>query len=181
MKKLMPVLCIIAVIVLIFVVVVAMRPSDFRITRSAKISAPPEKIFPNVNELRLWEPWSPWVKLDPNAKNSFAGPASGVGSAMAWSGNNEVGEGRMTITESRANESVRFRLDFERTMKASNMAEFTFKPEGNQTEVTWTMSGKNGFVGKAFGLFVDCDKMVGCQFEQGLASLKSVSESAAKQ
>src|SRR5216683_952568 len=169
-----------AVIVVVFVVIVAVQPSDFRITRSATIAAPPEAVFAQVNELHNWEAWSPWAKLDPNAKSTYEGPAAGVGAAFAWSGNNRIGEGRMTITESRPNEFVRFKLDFLKPFKATNTAEFTFKPEANQTAVTWSMYGKNSFIGKAIGLFMNCDKMVGGQFETGLAQLNSVTETATR-
>src|SRR6266852_2515065 len=98
-----------ALIVVVFVVIIAIQPSDFRITRSATIAAPPEAVFAQVNDLHNWEAWSPWAKLDPNAKTTYAGPAAGTGAAFAWSGNNRIGEGRMTITESRPNEFVRFK------------------------------------------------------------------------
>src|SRR5438445_4895752 len=156
-----------AVIVVVFLSVVAMQPSDFRITRSATIAAPPEAVFAQVNELHNWEAWSPWAKLDPKAKSTYEGPAAGVGAALAWSGNNKVGEGRMTITESRPNELVRFKLDFLKPFKGSSTAEFTFQPEVNQTTVTWSMYGKSSFIPKAIGLFMNFDKMVGGQFEQG--------------
>jgi len=167
-----------AVIVVVFVVIVAVQPSDFRITRSATIAAPPEAVFAQVNDLHNWEAWSPWAKLDPAAKSTYEGPAAGVGAAFAWSGNNKIGEGRMTVIESRPDELVRFKLDFLKPFKASNTAEFTFKPEGNQTAVTWSMYGKNNFLSKAVGLFMNCDKMVGGQFEQGLAQMNSVTEAA---
>jgi len=167
-----------AVIVVVFVAIVAVQPSDFRITQSATIAAPPEVVFAQVNDLHNWEAWSPWAKLDPAAKSAYEGPAAGVGAAFAWSGNNKIGEGRMTIIESRPNELVQFKLDFLKPFKATNTAEFTFKPEGNQTAVTWSMYGKNSFIGKAVGLFINCDKMVGGQFEQGLAQMKSVAEAA---
>ena len=176
----LPILLALTFIAIIFIVVIAGQKTDFTVSRSAKISAPPEKIFPHVNDLHNWKPWSPWAKLDPNAKHEFAGAASGQGAVMSWAGNNQVGVGKMTITESRPSESVRFRLDFEKPMTATNLAEFTFQPDGPQTVVTWAMSGKNNFMMKLFGLFVNCDKMVGCQFEKGLANLKSVVESAAK-
>jgi hypothetical protein len=167
-----------AVIVVVFVVIVAIQPSDFRITRSAAIAAPPAAVFAQVNDLHNWEAWSPWAKLDPNAKSTYEGPAAGVGAAFTWSGNNKIGEGRMTIIESRPNELVRFKLDFLKPLKGTNTAEFNFKPEGNRTAVTWSMYGKNSFIGKAIGLFINCDKMVGGQFEQGLAQMKSVAEAA---
>ena len=176
----LPIILAIAFIAIIFFVVVAGRPDEFVVSRSAKISAPPEKVFPHVNDLQAWEAWSPWAKLDPNAKNSFAGPPSGVGTAMKWEGNNKVGVGRMTVTESKPGEVIRFRLDFEKPMKATNTAEFTFRPEAGQTVVTWSMFGKNNFMGRLFGLIMNCDKMVGGQFEQGLTSMKSVVEAASK-
>ena len=168
------------VIIIVFLVVVALQPADFRVTRSATIAAPPEVVFPHVNELKKWDAWSPWAKLDPNAKNTFEGPASGKGAAMSWAGNNQVGEGRMTITESRPNELVQFKLEFFKPMAGTSDADFIFKPQANQTEVTWTMTGKNNFIAKAFCLFMSMDNMVGGQFEKGLADLKSAAEAAPK-
>ena len=133
-----------------------------------------------MNDLHTWQDFSPWAKLDPAAKVTFTGPQAGVGSAFTWAGNSEVGEGTMTITESRPAELVRFRLDFLKPMAGTSTADFTFKPTGNQTVVTWSMFGKNNFIGRAFCVFVDMDKMVGGQFEEGLAKLKTLSETAAK-
>src|ERR1041385_8353443 len=144
----LPILLALAFIVILFVVVIAGQPDEFVVSRSAKISAPPEKIFPSVNDLHAWEAWSPWAKLDPNAKNSIEGPAAGVGAAMAWEGNCKVGVGRMTITESRPGERVGFKLEFQKPMRATNTAEFTFQADGDQTTVTWSMAGKNNFIGK---------------------------------
>lgn len=177
---LMPILAGLAVIVVLFLIIVATRPSDFRVTRSAAIAAPPEHVFPHVNELRNWEVWNPWGKMDPNCKMTYDGPAAGVGASYALAGNNQVGEGRSTITESKPNQLVRFRLEFARPMKATNTAEFTFQPDGDQTVVTWTMTGKNNFIGKAFGLVVNFDKMCGGQFEKGLAQMKSLAEAEAR-
>jgi hypothetical protein len=172
-------LAVVAVVV-VFAVIVAMRPSDFRVARSARIAAPPDVVFAQVNDLHKWEAWSPWAKIDPAAKTSYAGPAAGTGASFAWSGNNNLGEGRMTISESRPSDLIRFSLEFLRPFKGNSTAEFTFKPDGNETVVTWAMSGKNHFIAKAIGLFINCDKMVGCQFEKGLADLKGVAESAPK-
>jgi len=170
-----------AVIVVVFVVIVALQPSEFRVVRSATISAPPPAIFAEVNDFHKWEAWSPWAKLDPAAKSSFDGPAAGTGAIFNWSGNNEVGEGSMTITESRPSDLIRIKLDFTKPFEATNTTEFTFKPEGNQTVVTWSMFGENNFMAKAFGLLMNMDKMVGGDFEKGLAQLKSVMEAALKQ
>ena len=172
----LPILLALAFIAIIFIIVIAGRPDEFTVTRAISIAAPPEKIFPHVNDLHQWEAWSPWAKLDPNAKYTFSGADAGAGAAMAWDGSKKVGAGQMTITESQPSALIRFRLDFQKPMQATNTAEFTFRPEGHQTVVTWSMSGKNNFFFKAFGLFVNCDKMIGGDFEKGLASLKSVTE-----
>jgi len=172
----LPILLALAFIAIIFLVVIAGRPDEFNVTRAANIAALPEKIFPHVNDLHRWEAWSPWAKLDPNAKSVFSGADAGAGATMAWDGNKKVGAGKMTITESRPAEFIRLRLDFLRPMKAANTAEFTFQPADGQTVVTWSMSGKNNLFFKAFGLAMNCDKMIGRDFEKGLASLKSVAE-----
>jgi uncharacterized protein YndB with AHSA1/START domain len=168
-----------ALIVAGFVLVVALRPSEFSVTRSTSIAAPPAAVFAQVNDLHNWEAWSPWAKLDPAARTSYEGPPGGVGASFAWSGNNKIGEGRMTITESRPYELIRFRLDFVKPFKGTSTAEFTFKPEGNQTVVSWLMMGRNNFISKTMQLFMSCDKMLGGYFEQGLAQMKSVAETTA--
>jgi uncharacterized protein YndB with AHSA1/START domain len=172
----LPILLALAFIAIIFIIVITGRPDEFTVTRAASIAAPPERIFPHVNDLHKWEAWSPWAKLDPNAKNTFSGADAGAGAAMAWEGSKKVGAGQMTITESQPSGLIRFRLDFQKPMQATNTAEFTFRTEGNQTIVTWNMAGKNSLMGKIFGLFMDFEKMCGGQFEKGLASLKAVAE-----
>jgi len=170
----------IAAIIVVFVVVVALQPSEFRIVRSATISAPAPAVFAQVNDFHNWEAWSPWAKLDPAAKATFEGPSTGTGAIFKWAGNKEVGEGSMTITESRPSDLIRIKLEFLRPFEATNSAEFTFKPEGNRTAVTWSMEGKNNFIAKAVCLFMNMDKMVGGQFEQGPAQMKAVVEAAPK-
>ena len=169
-----------AVVVVLFLIFVATRPADFCVARSTTIAAPSAVVFTHVNNLHKWDAWSPWAKLDPNAKQTFEGPPEGKGAAFAWAGNNKVGEGRMEIVESQTNMFIKFRLDFLKPMKATNYAEFEFKPAGAQTAVTWSMTGKNNFMGKAFSVFVNCDKMIGSQFEKGLADLKTIAEAEAK-
>jgi hypothetical protein len=173
-----PILLALAFIAILFLVFIAGQPDEFKISRSAKISALPDKIFPHINDLHKWEAWSPWAKKDPACKNSYDGSPAGTSAVFAWAGNKKVGEGRMTITESRPGDLIRIKLEFLKPFKATNMAEFTFKSQGDQTVVTWSMSGKNNFFSKAFGLFVNCDKMVGGDFEKGLATMKSVTETA---
>ena len=172
----LPILLALVFIAILFIVVIAGRPDEFVVSRSAKISAPPERVFPHVNDLRQWEAWSPWAKLDPDAKHSFAGADSGASAAMAWDGNKKIGAGKMTITDSRPSEMIRLKLEFIRPFAATNTAEFSFKPDANQTNVTWSMTGKNNLFFKLFGLFVNCDDMAGKDFQKGLASLKAVTE-----
>lgn len=176
------VLVALAVLVVAFVVVVALQPSGFSVTRSASVAAPPAVVFEQVNDFHKWEAWSPWAKRDPAMKQSIDGPPAGAGAVYSWSGNKEVGEGRMTVTESRAPELVRIRLEFIKPFAGTSDTEFTFRPDGGGqgTDVTWTMSGKNNFVGKAMCLFMDMDKMVGGDFEKGLAQMKAVAEAAAR-
>ena len=166
-------------VLVVFAGVVAMQPAEFKVERSASFNAAPQAVFENVNNLHKWEQWSPWAKIDPAAKQTYEGPEAGVGAMFSWSSeNSEVGVGRMTITESRANELIKMRLDFVAPMQATNTTEFAFKQNGNQTVVTWSMSGNKNFIMKAFGLFMNCDKMVGDYFEKGLAQLRTVAESA---
>jgi len=169
-----------ALLVVLLVVVIAVQPSEFRITRTAIVAAPPSAVFAQVNDFHKWEAWSPWAKLDPAVRNTFEGAPAGTGAVFAWAGNNKVGEGRMTITESRPNELVRIKLEFMKPFAATNTAEFTFKPEGDRTAVTWSMFGRNNFIGKAVCLVMNMDKTLGGEFDKGLAAMKSVAEAAAK-
>ena len=170
------ILIFITLILAFLAVAIARRPSHFHIERSALIATSPENVFKEVNDLHHWEARSPWAKMDPAAKTSYAGPKTGIGAGFSWAGNDKVGVGTMTITDSRKNEYIRFRLDFLKPMKGTNTAQFTFKPEGKSTIVTWSMDGESNFVAKAFSLFINCDKMVGGQFEKGLMDLKVIAE-----
>jgi len=177
MKK---ILLILVIAIAGFLGVAAMQPDEFRVTRSATINAPVEQVYAMINVHRAWNEWSPWAKLDPNAKFTYEGPESGVGSITHWQGNSEVGAGTSTITESNPNELIRLKLEFREPMEATNTAEFTFKSESpTATQVTWTMYGKNNLLGKAIGLVMDCEKMVGEQFEKGLANIKAIAEKPA--
>ena len=167
------------VIIAVVLVAAAIQPDSFRVARSTTVNASPAAVFPHVNQMKSWEAWNPWGKIDPNMKLTYDGPESGVGASYSWVGNNEVGEGKMTITESRPNELVQFKLEFFKPMAGVSTAEFTFTPQGDQTEVTWTMTGKNNYVAKIFCLFMNMDKMIGGQFEKGLAELKTAAEKPA--
>lgn len=174
------ILLILAVLIAGFIGVVAMQPSDFEVSRSAVIEAPPEKVFPLVNDFHESDKWSPWADLDPNATYEFSGPDSGVGAKHSWSGNKDVGVGSQEIVESEPNKRIKLLLKFEKPMEAESDVVYTFEPEGEGTRVTWTMSGENNFLGKAMSLFMDCDDMVGSQFEKGLANLNDVAKGGEK-
>ena len=165
-----------AVLVAVFAAVVAMQPSTGTVARSATIAAPPAAVFAQVNDLHKWQAWSPWAKIDPNAKSTFEGPDAGVGAAFSWDGNSQVGAGKMTIIESRPNDLVRMRLDFLKPFASTSVATFTFTPNGTQTAMTWSMTGERPFMARAVCFVMDMDKMVGGQFEAGLANLKSIAE-----
>lgn len=157
-------------------IVAALKPDEFRVERSISIKAPPEKIFPLVNDLRAFGTWSPYEKLDPAMQRSYSGPASGKGAVYAWKGNDKVGEGRMEITSSTPPDSVLIQLDFLQPFEAHNTAAFTLKPEGGGTTVTWAMFGPAPFVSKLMSIFFSMDKMIGQDFETGLANLKTLAE-----
>ena len=156
----------------------ALQPSDFRVARTATIDAPAPAVFAHVNDFHNWDAWSPWAKLDPAARTTFEGPSAGTGARFRWAGNREIGEGSMTITESRPSDLIRIKLEFLRPFAGTSTAEFTFTPEGDHTAVTWSMSGKNNFVAKAVSLVVNMDRMIGDNFEKGLAQMKAVVEAA---
>jgi hypothetical protein len=161
-------------------IVVALQPATFHIERSITMAAPPEAAFAQVNDFHAWGAWSPWEKLDPAMKRSYEGPAAGVGAKYAWVGNEDVGEGRMTVETSDPGKRVAIKLEFLKPFQATNTATFTFEktPEGNKT--TWAMDGNKNFISKAMGLVMDMDTMIGADFERGLASLKTAAEAHAK-
>ena len=172
-----------AIVGILFAVVLAgilafavTRPDSFRIERSATIKAPPEKIFDQVNDLKSWTAWSPWEKIDPALKRTYSGSQGGKGAAYAWEGNNDVGSGRMEITDAVPAAKITIKLDFLKPFEAHNTSEFAFTRQGDSTTVTWAMFGPSPYVSKLMGIFFNMDRMVGGQFEQGLANLKSITE-----
>jgi hypothetical protein len=179
-KILLGAIVVIVLVVVIFCALVAMQPTHYHIERSAMMNAPAATVFNQVNDFHKWDAWSPWAKLDPNMKTSYEGARSGTGAVYAWTGNDQVGQGRMTITDSKPGELVKIKLEFIKPWTATNATNFMFTPQGNQTAVKWTMDGDNTFLGKAFGLFMNMDKMVGGDFEKGLAQMKTITEAAAK-
>ena len=173
-------LVVLAIIAVLLVVIVT-RPDTYRVQRSTAVAAPPAVVFGLVNDFHQWAPWSPWGKLDPNMKLTYDGPAAGVGASYFWTGNDKVGEGRMTITESVPSERIVIKLEFLKPWEATSVTTFTFAPQGDSTQVTWVMDGTNNFVTKAFSLFMNMDSMIGKDFELGLAQLKSTAETAVRE
>jgi hypothetical protein len=170
----------IAIVVLVLVAgvlaIAATKPDTFRVERSVSIQAPPEKIFPLIDDFHNWGAWSPWENRDPAMKRTHSGAARGKGAAYAWEGNNAVGSGRMTIAESSPPSKVTIDLDFLKPFEAHNVADFTLTPEGGATRVTWAMHGPSPFFSKVMQVFLSMDSMVGKDFEAGLANLKAAAE-----
>jgi carbon monoxide dehydrogenase subunit G len=154
----------------------AAKPDTFRVQRSATIQAPPERIFALINDFHSWGAWSPWEKLDPNLQRTYSGAANGLGAVYEWEGNKKVGKGRMEIKDSSPPSKIVIQLDFFKPFEAHNTAEFALEPQGNSTNITWTMDGRQPFMFKVMGTLFDMDKMIGRDFEKGLANLKSLTE-----
>ena len=171
-----------ALVVLIagFVAFVATRPAEFRVERSARVAAPPAVVFDQIDDFTAWQQWNPWQKLDPAQKTTLEGPATGVGAAYSWEGNDQVGKGRMEILEVTPGEKVVWSLHFIAPWEATNKVEISVAPDGEGSKVRWLMTGTNDFMSKEFGVFMDMDEMVGADFEQGLKNLDAVSQAAAK-
>ena len=170
----------VALIVVVLVAAIlgyaATRPDTLHVQRAASIKAPPEKIFPLINDFHRWSSWSPYEKVDPAMKRAYGGAAAGRGAVYEWDGNNMVGQGRMEITDTSQPSRVTIKLDFVKPLEGHNVAEFTLVPQGDSTNVTWTMDGPTPYVGKLIGVFVNMDNMIGKDFETGLANLKAIAE-----
>jgi uncharacterized protein YndB with AHSA1/START domain len=171
---------VVGILILLVVVVLGIastRPDSFRVGRSTKVKAPPERIFAILNDFHQWPSWSPWEKMDPAMTRTHSGAASGKGAIYAWKGNKKVGEGRMEIIEAAPPSKLTIKLDFLKPFEAHNTAEFTLEPQGDSTGVTWSMSGAQPFMFKVMSLFMSMDKMIGKDFESGLANIKTSAES----
>ena len=167
---------IIAVLVAGVLIVAATKPDTFSVQRSASIKAPPEKVFGLINDFKRWDAWSPWEKKDPAMKRSLGAATSGQGATYAWEGDKNVGKGRMEIAESMPPSRVRLKLDFEEPFEAHNSVEFRLEPRDGATHVSWAMEGPMPFISKLMSVFVDFDRMIGADFEAGLAALKAAAE-----
>ncbi len=162
------------IIIVALLAIVAIQPSEFKISRSITMKAPVAKVFDEIDDFQSFQTWSPWAKLDPNCKYTFEGPESGVGSMMKWAGNDEVGEGALTIIESNPTSGIKQKLEFTKPFVCQNDVAISLRHEGDdQTVVVWSMSGKNDFMGKAMSLVMNMDKMVGSMYDKGLATLKA--------
>lgn len=166
------------VVVVAFLSYAATRPSTFEVNRSTVIKAPAQHIFDTINDFHNFPQWSPWQHLDPNMQVTYSGPQNGVGSMYAWSGNDKAGQGSMKITQAQAPSKIAMQLDFIKPFASNNTIDFALAPEGEGTKVTWTMRGTNTFGLKVMSVFMSMDKMIGPDFEHGLANLKTVAESA---
>ncbi|MFL6797095.1 MAG: SRPBCC family protein [Xanthobacteraceae bacterium] len=174
----MTVLVIAVAVALIIVVAIlayaATRPDSFQVARSVTVNAPPERVFPLIDDLHAQMKWSPFDK-DPNMKRTHSGAPRGKGAVYEWDGNRQVGAGRIAITDSTPTR-ITMALDMFRPLAAHNTVEFTLRPNGSATDVTWAMNGRQPFMVKLMSVFVNCDSMVGRQFEEGLGKLKALAE-----
>jgi hypothetical protein len=168
------------VVVAGFVAVVSTRPSTFRVERSLVMASPAELPFGLVNTFQQWKYWSPWEAMDPKMQKTFDGPIAGPGASYTWSGNDQVGKGKMTIVDAKLYERIDLKLEFIEPWQSTNATAFVFEPVPEGVKVTWRMEGTNTFMGKAFSLFMDMDGMIGKDFEKGLATMKSLVEPEAK-
>jgi uncharacterized protein YndB with AHSA1/START domain len=167
---------IVAVLIVGVLILAATKPDTFTVERKASIKAPPEKIFAILNDFKQWAAWSPWEKKDPAMKRNFGATTAGKGATYAWEGNKDVGTGNMEIAESLPSSRLTLKLNFEKPFKANNTVNFTLAPTGGGTDVAWSMEGQNNFMSKIMQVFMNMDKMVGPDFEAGLANLKAASE-----
>jgi hypothetical protein len=168
-------LLVVAALIAVLLIYAGTRPDTFRVERSARIQAPPERLHALINDMHAFNTWNPYARKDPAMKGSYTGPASGTGAAYAWE-SDEVGTGSLQIIDSPAPGAVAMRLDFIKPFEAHNTAAFTIQPDAGATRVTWAMHGPVPYVGKVMHLFFDMDKMVGKDFEDGLANLKTLAE-----
>ncbi|MDR3488392.1 MAG: SRPBCC family protein [Bradyrhizobium sp.] len=167
---------VLAVALAIVLVLAATKPNAFSVQRATTVRALPEKIFPLINDFHQWGSWSPYESRDPAMKRSYSGAASGKGAVYGWDGNNNVGSGRMEILEASAPAKIVIKLDFFRPFEGHNTAEFTILPQGDDTNVTWRMFGPAPFMSRLMQVFMNLDRMIGKDFEIGLANLKRLTE-----
>jgi uncharacterized protein YndB with AHSA1/START domain len=174
MLKTLAIVLIVALVALL--AYAATRPDSFRVQRETLIKAPADRVFALLNDFKQWPQWSPWEKLDPAMTRTHSGAANGVGAAYAWQGNKKVGEGAMEITQATPPKALTIKLDFIKPFEGHNITEFTIEPQGDQVKLRWDMHGPSTFITKLMGVFFSMDKMIGKDFEAGLANLKAAAE-----
>jgi hypothetical protein len=167
---------VVVVAIAVVLILAAMKPDQFRVQRTAAIKAPPDKIFPLINDFKAWPAWSPYETKDPAMKRTYGATTTGKGAAYSWDGNSQVGAGNMLITDAPAPSKVTLDLNMSRPMEAHNIVDFALVPAGDTTTVTWAMRGNTPYFAKIIHVFLNMDKMVGGDFEAGLAKLKTVAE-----
>jgi hypothetical protein len=170
------ILAILAAIIAVILLLATTKPDSFQIQRSASYRASPDSIWPYLDDFHNWPAWSPWEKMDPAMTRTYSGAPSGVGAVYAWSGNKKVGTGQMKITGAEPDSSLTIALDFVTPFESHNTTVFSLAASGDSTTVTWTMSGPSTYLSKVMSVFVSMDRMVGPDFEAGLANLKGVVE-----
>jgi len=174
------VIAVIAIILAIAIAIVLLlaltKPNSFAVQRAISIRAPAEKIFPLINDFHQWVAWSPYENKDPAMKRTYSGAESGKGAVYAWDGNSNVGSGRMEILDASVPSKIVIKLDFLKPFEGHNTAEFTMLPQGDATNLVWAMRGQAVFVSKVMQVFMNLDKMIGKDFEAGLANLKKLTE-----
>jgi hypothetical protein len=167
---------VLAIAIAVVLILAAAKPDTFSVQRGTTIKAQPEKIFSIINDFHQWGKWSPWENRDPAMTRNFSGAESGQGAVYAWEGNKNVGSGRMEILDASTPSKIIIKLDFFKPFEAHNTAEFTMLPQGDATSVNWVMHGPAPFMSKMMQVFMNIDKMVGKDFEAGLANLKGLAE-----
>jgi uncharacterized protein YndB with AHSA1/START domain len=176
MFKIIAVVVVLAVAIAVVLILAATKPDTFSVRRATTVKAPPEKVFSLINDFHQWGRWSPYETKDPAMKRTFSGATSGKGAVYAWAGNSNVGSGRMEILDASVPSKIVIKLDFFTPFEGHNTAEFTMLPEGDGTKVTWLMQGPSPFIGKIMHVFINMDRMIGNDFEAGLANLKKLTE-----
>src|SRR5262245_17490672 len=174
-ETLVIIVVVLAIVITIVLILAVIKPDTFRVERAATVNAPAERIFPLISDFHQWLNWSPWEGRDPALKRSYGGAERGEGAVYAWEGDKNVGSGRMEILEATPSKVV-IKLDFLKPFEAHNTAEFTMMPQGGKTRVTWVMHGPAPFISKVMQVFMNMDRMVGKDFETGLANIKTISE-----
>lgn len=169
---------VIAIIIIAILGVATLQPDEYRVERSTTIQAPADIVFTQINDFHKWQAWSPWAKMDPNAKFTFEGSESGVGAIHTWDGDKNIGAGKMTIIESVPHSLIRIQMDFEKPFKNIAQTEFKFDHQNDQTALTWIITGRSNFFNKIMCVVMNMDKMIGSQFEKGLTDIKAISEAA---